>query len=197
MPSDLDATASSPVWYVASPEGKQEGPFSLADVRSRFQAGRLTASQLVWKEGMAGWSAASSVDGLLPPLATTSPTPAPPPSSAPASGTASPAPGTASSPPAAGPPPQFTATGAPVDQLLARIVAPGFFRNMGRSCGVLAIVFALASVALVFFQVYLFTQVLILALMWMVGEGTAAILESLAALAHAKSSVMNDDVPKS
>ena len=68
---------------------------------------------------------------------------------------------------------------------------------MGRSCGVLAIVFALASVALVFFQVYLFTQVLILALMWMVGEGTAAILESLAALAHAKSSVMNDDVPKS
>lgn len=166
---DFDAAHSSlPVWYIATPEGNKDGPLTLADVRARFQAGSLQPTHLAWKEGMPGWLPAGQVEGLL--IAPASPTF----DNAPRA--SSPATAPQSNPP---PGPTFSPGSPPVEQLLARIATPAFFRILGRVCGGLAILFALASIALVFFGVYLFTQVLLLVLMWMVGEGVAAILDSL------------------
>ena len=183
MPPELIDDQSLPIWYIASPGGTKEGPLSAAMVRARFEAGTFHRDHLAWKDGMPGWLPANQVDGLLPTLPKTV---VPPETSSASSPT---------SPLAAHP--HFAAVDAPVDRILARIATPGFFRNIGRASAVLAILFALASVALVFFQVYLFNRILLLALIWLVGEGTAAILESLTALAKVETSEANGNGPKS
>lgn len=48
------------VWY-AGVAGKQEGPFSIAEVATMLSSGKLTAESLVWKEGMADWVPISQV----------------------------------------------------------------------------------------------------------------------------------------
>ncbi len=66
-------TAPPPVptagaFHVAE-NGTPAGPFPLPELEARARDGRLTASTLVWREGMAGWQAAGEVAelrGLLP-----------------------------------------------------------------------------------------------------------------------------------
>ena len=47
-------------WYYAK-HGKQEGPVDLATLQGEFQSGELAPTDLVWREGMAEWTAAGSV----------------------------------------------------------------------------------------------------------------------------------------
>ncbi|MBK5274748.1 MAG: SPFH domain-containing protein [Desulfuromonadales bacterium] len=44
--------------------GQQTGPFDMAVLQQMAQSGQLTRDSLVWKQGMASWSAASSVEEL-------------------------------------------------------------------------------------------------------------------------------------
>jgi len=47
-------------WYYAK-HGKQEGPVDLATLQGKFQSGELAPTDLVWREGMAEWTAVGSV----------------------------------------------------------------------------------------------------------------------------------------
>jgi len=53
-------------WYYAK-EGKQLGPISFEALARLAAEGAIQPSDLVWKRGMAQWTAASTVDGLVPP----------------------------------------------------------------------------------------------------------------------------------
>lgn len=45
-------------------DGQQQGPFDVASLALQIRAARLTPDTLVWKQGMAGWAAASTVAEL-------------------------------------------------------------------------------------------------------------------------------------
>lgn len=57
--------------------GQQVGPFDAAGLAAQVSAGTLTPATLVWKQGMAQWTAAGQVPELAPILASTPP-PLPP-----------------------------------------------------------------------------------------------------------------------
>ena len=59
-PPPLPADAS---FHVAV-DGKQSGPFSVATVQQQISSGQLSRETLVWKPGMAAWTAAGSVPEL-------------------------------------------------------------------------------------------------------------------------------------
>jgi hypothetical protein len=61
------------LWYYTS-EGKRMEPVTAGELRHLAEAGFLQPTDLVWKEGMANWAAASSIKGLI---ATTPPAPPP------------------------------------------------------------------------------------------------------------------------
>jgi len=52
-------------FYVAL-DGKQTGPFDVATLREQISAGRLGRETLVWRQGMANWTAAQAVVELQP-----------------------------------------------------------------------------------------------------------------------------------
>ena len=56
---------SDSVWYYAQND-QERGPVSTAELRSLAATGKLRSSDLVWKEGMEVWTAASQVKGLMP-----------------------------------------------------------------------------------------------------------------------------------
>jgi membrane protease subunit (stomatin/prohibitin family) len=51
----------SAVAFFIAPGGRQEGPFDMAALTSKAQAGLLTRDTLVWRQGMANWAAAETV----------------------------------------------------------------------------------------------------------------------------------------
>ncbi len=53
------------LWYFTC-EGKQMEPVTAAEIKSLASSGFLCATDMVWKEGMAGWSKAGDVPGLIP-----------------------------------------------------------------------------------------------------------------------------------
>ena len=55
-------------WYYAR-GGQQQGPVTDADLRRLAAAGELSPGDLVWQPGMAQWTPAARVPGLLPPAA--------------------------------------------------------------------------------------------------------------------------------
>lgn len=57
-------------WYVRRKE-KKLGPFSNKDLRKLVTAGKLAPSDLIWREGLADWVAASRVESLFEPVAET------------------------------------------------------------------------------------------------------------------------------
>jgi membrane protease subunit (stomatin/prohibitin family) len=57
--------------------GQQAGPFPLADVKARIARGEIARETLVWKPGMAAWTAAGETDELRDAFASTPP-PLPP-----------------------------------------------------------------------------------------------------------------------
>ncbi len=67
---------SDPTWYFAI-GGQQQGPFSLAELKPRFQSGELAPDTYVFTQGMANWEPASSRPELAEVLS------APPPAAAP------------------------------------------------------------------------------------------------------------------
>lgn len=60
---------SDAIWYYAQND-QERGPVSATELRSMAASGKLRGSDLVWKEGMEIWTAASQVKGLLPEAAT-------------------------------------------------------------------------------------------------------------------------------
>lgn len=52
-------------WHVGR-HGRVEGPFSPDQMRQMVVEGRIVPTDLVWKEGMAGWLPATQVPGLIP-----------------------------------------------------------------------------------------------------------------------------------
>jgi membrane protease subunit (stomatin/prohibitin family) len=60
----------SPAGFFIGVDGKPQGPFDLATLAQRVKDGVLRADTLVWRDGMAGWAAASQV----PEVATLLPT---------------------------------------------------------------------------------------------------------------------------
>jgi len=62
-------------WYYAH-QGQQSGPVSTEQLKQLAASGQIQPSDLVWKQGMAAWAAASTVEGVL--SASGSPAPPPP-----------------------------------------------------------------------------------------------------------------------
>lgn len=54
------------VQWFAGIAGQQAGPFDAAALQQQVAAGRITRDTLVWKAGMAGWTAAAQVPELAP-----------------------------------------------------------------------------------------------------------------------------------
>ena len=63
-------------WYYAH-GGERLGPVSQEQLRELASSGQLQASDLVWQEGMADWTPAGEVGGLLPEAAAAGPPPVP------------------------------------------------------------------------------------------------------------------------
>jgi hypothetical protein len=53
--------------YHVGRNGKQSGPFSVEQLRALVARGELAPTDLVWKDGMAGWEPASVIPGLFDP----------------------------------------------------------------------------------------------------------------------------------
>ena len=53
-------------WYYAR-GGQQQGPVSFEELQAMAVRGQISGGDLVWSEGMANWSPASSVANLMPP----------------------------------------------------------------------------------------------------------------------------------
>lgn len=75
------------VAYFVAVNGQQSGPFNMQQLQQLVQQGQINAQTMVWKQGMAAWAAAGSVDELAqlfmvatpPPMPPTPPTPPTPP----------------------------------------------------------------------------------------------------------------------
>ncbi len=52
------------VQFFAALGGQQAGPFDMAALKQHVQSGQLTRQTLVWRQGMANWTAAEQVDEL-------------------------------------------------------------------------------------------------------------------------------------
>ena len=52
-------------WYTGR-DGKQEGPFSDERLRELIASGMVRGDTLVWSTGMANWTKAADVPGLMP-----------------------------------------------------------------------------------------------------------------------------------
>ena len=66
-------------WFYGK-DNKQHGPVSAAQLKQLAQAGKLSATDLVWREGMDEWTPASKVKGLFDTTASAPPAARPEPS---------------------------------------------------------------------------------------------------------------------
>lgn len=53
-------------WHYADANGTQQGPFSLSQLQQMAAGGQIQPTTMVWTEGLADWTPASAVQGLLP-----------------------------------------------------------------------------------------------------------------------------------
>jgi hypothetical protein len=51
--------------YHVGRNGQQTGPFSIEQLKAMAASGQLSPTDLVWKEGMAGWEPASTLTGVF------------------------------------------------------------------------------------------------------------------------------------
>jgi len=63
------------VQYSVAVNGQTAGPFDMNTLAQMVQTGQLTAQSQVWKQGMAGWAAAGTVQELSGLFAATPPPP--------------------------------------------------------------------------------------------------------------------------
>jgi hypothetical protein len=58
--------------YFVAIDGKSTGPFSISKLKEMIASGKLSATSLVWKEGMKDWVAAETIEELkglfMPPI---------------------------------------------------------------------------------------------------------------------------------
>jgi GYF domain 2/Domain of unknown function (DUF4190) len=52
--------------YFVGRSGQQTGPFSVEQLKGMAASGELQATDLVWKDGMAGWEPAATLPGVFP-----------------------------------------------------------------------------------------------------------------------------------
>jgi hypothetical protein len=76
MPAGPPPLPQTEQWFLGA-SGQQLGPFDRAGLGQQISSGTLTASTLVWRNGMAGWVPASQVPELTPLFGATPP-PLPP-----------------------------------------------------------------------------------------------------------------------
>jgi hypothetical protein len=69
---------AQPLAFFVAVNGQQAGPFPLAVLQQMATAGSFAPASLVWRQGMAGWQAASVVPELGGLFATATPPPIPP-----------------------------------------------------------------------------------------------------------------------
>lgn len=69
-------------WRVLDGQGNDQGPYSFQDLQAYYQSGHITHETLVWTDGLADWTPAGQIAGLLPdaplpvvPLAEAAPAP--------------------------------------------------------------------------------------------------------------------------
>jgi hypothetical protein len=118
-------------WHYTK-NGQQHGPISPVDLKALAKSGELSPTDMVWKEGMAGWIAAGKVKGLI----------AVPPANAPA------APPPLSQVVDSAPMPQAEEARPPASQgILADILADKWVRIGG---GTLAVIFAVTFLPAIF-----------------------------------------------
>jgi TM2 domain-containing membrane protein YozV len=67
-------------WHLSRGDGNKYGPYSDEQMKEMAGAGQVVPTDMVWKEGMAEWSPATTIPGLFPDRPP-SPPPAPPPDS--------------------------------------------------------------------------------------------------------------------
>ena len=150
-------------WYAAQADGQKQGPLTLAELKRRIAAGQLTAGDLVWKEGMPDWIPAGKIAALADDL--------PPPIPAPATRAVS---SYAQRQPMPG-----QAFGQMLNDTFSR---PGTFRLIGRICAGLAVLVLfgwLISGFASYWNHTWFLGAVVLALIFIIGEGIAAVLEAL------------------
>jgi hypothetical protein len=61
-PASQPASPSPEVWFFVNADDKQEGPVTQERLTSMWRDGLLSPMSMVWKEGMVGWQAISTVD---------------------------------------------------------------------------------------------------------------------------------------
>jgi hypothetical protein len=160
---------------VGLPDGQREGPLPQAEMKRRIGASELSRADLVWRQGMAGWAAAGTVPELF--------------------GAPAPAPGPGPAPGASPPPRPATSSGPDMGQAAAPLRTasadvmrrfdsiferPLFFRVFGRISAVLAAFMLLVAViAALMEKGGWFIYVFWFALLFLVGEAAAAILDRL------------------
>ncbi len=64
-------------WHFTQ-NGQQAGPVTWTQLRQRATSGQLLATDMVWKNGMAAWAAASTINDLFPKPTSAPPPPLPP-----------------------------------------------------------------------------------------------------------------------
>lgn len=114
LASNLPPEPPKPVRYFVVEAGRQAGPFTLEEMIGRIGDGRTVGKDLVWKDGLEAWTAASSLpefEEALAPAPQPPPAPPTPPEPAPSPEPAPPPP-----PPSAEPPPTVPAPNAAGDQ---------------------------------------------------------------------------------
>jgi len=67
------------VQYNVAVNGQTTGPFNMDQLKQMVQSGQLTNKSMVWKNGMAGWVEAGTVQELAVLFAPGAPPPPPPP----------------------------------------------------------------------------------------------------------------------
>ena len=60
-------------WFYADSNQQQQGPITFGEIQQLAAKGTIQPSTLIWKEGMAGWTAASEVQGVYGNSATQTP----------------------------------------------------------------------------------------------------------------------------
>jgi hypothetical protein len=148
------ASAEGPQWYIAQPGGEQEGPFPLAILKARASSGQLSPDDLVWTQGRKSWAPAREVLDVFSPSA----------------GAAAPAIPIANS---------VAAIGQLGGRVFPWLSTPAFIRTAARVSGLLGAVILLLSILLWFFGYSWFSSAVLFAVLFVLGEGLASILETL------------------
>lgn len=153
-------------WYMSRRGGPQEGPFDQAEMKRRWLSGAIVPGDLVWRQGMADWRPAREVRELLTAPPTSGPQPPPRPSQ-----------------PSAAPGFQPEKVLHSLDRFTKWAVCPTFFRWTACVAAGLALFWLAESVLLWYWDKSWFTGALLFAVIFVVGQGIAAVLEAVARIA--------------